>query len=36
MKVQRAIASIIKNLGGWKPHEDADTLNEEVDDERGE
>jgi hypothetical protein len=36
MKVQRAIASIIKNLGGWKPHEDTDTLNEEVDDERGE
>ena len=34
MKVQRAIASIIKNLGGWRTYEDNDTLIEEVDDER--
>lgn len=36
MKVQRAIASIIRNLGGWKPQHDEDTLVEEDGDERGE
>ena len=36
MKVQRAIASLIRNLGGWKPQHDDDTSQEEVDDERGE
>lgn len=36
MKVQRAIASLIRNLGGWKPQHDDDVLTEEVDDERGE
>ena len=36
MKVQRAIASIIRNLGGWKPHHDDDTVTEEEDDDRGE
>jgi hypothetical protein len=32
MKVQRAIASLIRNLGGWKPQIDEDTL-EVVEDE---
>jgi hypothetical protein len=36
MKVQRAIASLIRNLGGWKPQHDDDISPEEVDDERGE
>jgi len=36
MKVQRAIASLIRNLGGWKPSADEDTVQEEVDNERGE
>ena len=34
MKVQRTIASLIRNLGGWKPQSDEDLV--EVDDERGE
>lgn len=37
MKVQRAIASLIRNLGGWKPQEDEDTIiQEEADDGRTE
>jgi hypothetical protein len=35
MKVQRAIASLIRNLGGWKPQMDEDTV-EVVEDESGE
>jgi len=35
MKVQRTIASLIRNLGGWKPQPD-DDLVEADDDERGE
>jgi hypothetical protein len=35
MKVQRAIASLIRNLGGWKPQIDEDT-SEVVEDESGE
>ena len=30
MKVQRAINSLIKYLGGWKPHHDEDYANEEA------
>ena len=29
MKVQRAINSLIKNLGGWKPHSDLDSPEQE-------
>jgi hypothetical protein len=35
MKVQRTIASLIRNLGGWKPQHD-DDLVEADDEERGE
>lgn len=33
MKVQRAINSLIRNLGGWKPHLDEDTVMIEEDNE---
>jgi hypothetical protein len=33
MKVQRALNSLIKNLGGWKPYRDEDTQEESVSDE---
>ena len=29
MKVQRALASLVQNLGGWKPYYDEDTTQEE-------
>jgi hypothetical protein len=33
MKVQRAVASLIRNLGGWRPYQDNDeTLTEDEDD----
>ena len=34
MKVQRAINSLIKNLGGWRPYHDDDNIVTEVEDER--
>lgn len=36
MKVQRAISSLIRNLGGFRPHSDEDVLVEVDDDESGE
>lgn len=32
MKVQRAINSLIRNLGGWRPYTDEDTVQQEEDD----
>lgn len=31
MKVQRAVSSLIKNLGGWRPYNESDTVKEKVD-----
>ena len=36
MKVQRAINSLIRNLGGWRPHPDEDTVIVEEDDDESE
>ncbi len=37
MKVQRAVTSLIRNLGGWRPESDEDVLPKKKDeDESGE
>ena len=36
MKVQRALNSLIKNLGGWRPYHEEDTIQSEAQSESGE
>ena len=36
MKVQRALNSLVKHLGGWKPYHDEDTQQEPVSEETSE
>ena len=33
MKVQRAVNSLIRNLGGWRPYQDPDASTTEEEDE---
>jgi hypothetical protein len=35
MKVQRAMNSLVKNLGGWRPYHDEDTTQSESQEESG-